>query len=365
MISHSITRRSAFTLVEVLLSTAVLALLVMILATITNQTAKTWRYTTGKIEQFSGARDAFESLTRQLGQSTLNQHYDYFDSNGQVRTVDNAGVFVPKSYGRQSSLRFISGSMDRDNRFNGDTAPALAADPSRPRPTHGIFFHAPLGLVDDSAKFGALPGLLNSWGYYLEFDSDARTRPIFLKSGQSGTPLRWRYRLMEFMRPSEEMITYTSPNEWFQRAVNEPDTPSAHVLAENIVTLVLQPMLAPEDEEKLASPPSVAGTALAPSYYYDSTKKHPTPELNPQHQLPPMIRVTMVAIDEPSATRLASGSTPPDLGQASLFPTDRASSAVDYQRDLASLESTLSEKRCSYRVFTNTVIIRGAKWSKQ
>jgi uncharacterized protein (TIGR02599 family) len=355
----------AFTLVEVLLSTAVLSLLVIVLVSITNQTAATWRYTTGKIEQFSGARDAFESLTRQIGQATLNTRYDYFNSSGEARTQDNAANFVPKSYGRQSDLRFISGSMDRANRFDGQPASPLAADAGRPRPTHGIFFHAPLGFVDDTAKYGALPGLLNTWGYYVEFDNDQRSRPSFLANGSGGTPLRYRYRLMEFMRPSEQLVTYSTPNDWFQPAVNEAGTPSAHALAENIIALVIQPMLSPEDEQKLASPPAVAGTALAPTYFYDSTQKHATADLNPHHQLPPMVRVTMVAIDEPSAIRLATGSTMPDFGLDSLFQTASASSTEQYQNDLDTLSARLAEKRCSYRVFTTNVIIRGAKWSKQ
>ncbi len=357
--------RSAFTLVELLLSTAVLALIVMMLAAMTNQTAATWRYTSGKIEQFSGARDAFESLTRQVGQATLNTYYDYFDASGQRRTPDNAGLFVPKNYGRQSELRFISGSMDRDNRYGGESVPPLAADASRPRPTHGIFFHAPLGYVEDTPLHGGLQGLLNSWGYYVEFDSDERNRPPFLQGATGIAPPRWRYRLMEFMQPSEKMETYSKPDDWFAPAVNQQGTPQAHVLAENIVALIIQPALAPKDEQELTPPPTVAGTALAPGYFYDSTKKNPNPALNPQHQLPPMVRVTMVAIDEPSAIRLASGSEMPDFGLEDLFRTDSSNSAASYEKDLATLEATLAEKRCSYRVFTTTVVIRGAKWSKQ
>lgn len=358
-------RKSAFTLLEVLLSTAIIGLIVVVLVSVTNQTALTWKYTTGKIEQYSSARDAFESLTRQLGQSTLNTHYEYFNDKGEARTAENSGVFVPKTYGRQSDLRFISGSMDRPNRYNGEPAVSLAADPARPRPTHGVFFHAPLGMVDDTALHGGLESLLNIWGYYIEFDSDQRIRPSFLQAGGSSAPLRWRYRLMELMRPSEKMTTYTDPNQWFEPAVNEVGTPSAHVLAENVIALILQPMLAPKDEQELASPPTTPGTGLAPTYYYDSSKKNPIPAVNPQHQLPPMIRVTMVALDEPSAIRMANSSTMPDFGLPALFATDRANSAADYERDLATLEKTLADKRCSYRVFTTNLVIRGAKWSKE
>ncbi len=362
----------AFTLVELMVSTVVLGLIVLMLASMTNQTASTWQYTTGKIEQFSGARSGFESITRQLGQATLNTYYDYYDASGETRTAANADTFVPKNYGRKSELRFISGSMDRTNLYNGQSEPALAADTTRPRPTHGVFFHAPLGKVDDQAAHGGLEALLNCWGFYVEFNSDEQERPTFLQGASATAPLRWRYRLMQFMQSSEQLKTYSTPTDWFRTAVNLPaapadpdNSPSSYVLAENIVALILQPALSPKDEALLNPVPSVPGTALAPSYFYDSTKKNPIGALNPQNQLPPNVRVTMVAIDEPSAIRLASGSTMPDFGLANLFKTNDAAGASSYEQDLTTLENNLAAKKCSFRVFTTNVVIRGAKWSKQ
>jgi len=115
----------------------------------------------------------------------------------------------------------------------------------------------------------------------------------------------------------------------------------------------------------LPSPPSVPGTALAPSYFYDSTLKNPVPAINPEHQLPPNVRVTMVAIDEPSAIRLAHGQTMPDFGLANLFLTNGTTTAANYAADLQTLQTNLTAQHCSFRVFTSNVVIRGAKWSKQ
>lgn len=358
-------RHSAFSLVELMAAMGVLALMILILGSMTNQITSTWRYTTGKTEQFRAARDGFESLTRQLGQATLNPYYDYYNANGETRTSDNAGVFVPRNYGRQSELRFISGSMDRNNRYAGQSLLPLAADPARPRPTHGIFFHAPLGLVEDTARHGGLQGVLNCWGYYVEFDSDERGRPAFLEGNSQIAPPRWRYRLMEFMQPAEELATYRRPADWFATAVNTAGTPYAHVLAENVVALIVQPLLSPKDEAELKPPPATPGTALAPSYFYDSTSKNAEPALNPHHQLPPNVRVTMVCIDEPSAIRMESGTTMPDLGLPSLFSTDAAGTAARYDADLKTLEDTLVAKRAGYRIFSTNVVIRGARWSNQ
>jgi uncharacterized protein (TIGR02599 family) len=60
------------TLVELAVSTAVLALLLLLLLSMVNQTDSVWRQTRGKIEQFREAREGFESMTRRLGQATLN-----------------------------------------------------------------------------------------------------------------------------------------------------------------------------------------------------------------------------------------------------------------------------------------------------
>ena len=55
----------------------------------------------------------------------------------------------------------------------------------------------------------------------------------------------------------------------------------------------------------------------------------------------------------------------PDLQLPTLFPTDRGASAIDYSKDLQTLQARLTGLHCSFRVFTTDVIIRGAKWSKQ
>src|SRR5258708_3308729 len=113
------TRSTGFTLVELLVSMGILSVLSIILVSITNSTASTWRYPTSRIEQFRGAETAFEGITRRLSQATLNTYWDY-DSPS-----------TPKRYLRKSELRFISGRM------TGKPAdkPLLATSALR-RPTH-------------------------------------------------------------------------------------------------------------------------------------------------------------------------------------------------------------------------------------
>ena len=133
-----------FTLVELMVSVGLISLVAFILLSMTNSTASTWRYTTGRIEQFRGANTAFESITRRLSQATLNTYWDY----------DNPTK--PTRYLRQSDLRFITGRTE-----------TLLATKTPRRPTHSVFFQAPLGFVNDDTNFSGLDNLINTWGYYV------------------------------------------------------------------------------------------------------------------------------------------------------------------------------------------------------
>ncbi|MEI8339977.1 MAG: Verru_Chthon cassette protein C [Verrucomicrobiota bacterium] len=351
--------RRGFTLVELLVSMAILTLIVVLLATIVNQTSATWQYTNSRIEQFRGARDGFEAMTRRLSQATLNTYWDYLDANGAGRTSANSASFVPARYARQSELRFISG-------------PGLAGDVNTtpPRPTHSIFFQAPLGYVEDRGNFGGLENLLNTWGYYIEFNMEP-SRPPFVTGTMA--PPRYRYRLMELMCPSEKMPLYKytsgsptySGQQWFTDLIGPAISGTyTHVLAENIVALVILPKLSQQDENKLIPKPTAAnlGTSLAPKFSYDSTQTNANPSLNPKNQLPPVLQVTMVAVDEASYSRVQSGTKALDLGLAPLFTTQSGSPAT--QADLDTLQATLLKKHINFRVFTTEISLKAAKWSR-
>ena len=347
--AHPAARRPGFTLIELMLSTSLIALIALLLVSMTNSTAATWRYTTSRIEQFRSADAAFESITRRLSQATLNTYWDYDSPT------------VPTKYLRQSDLRFITGPMT-----TGAKALLTTKDPRRP--THGVFFQAPLGVVDEpNNNFTGLDNLLNTCGYYVEFNKEVR--PKFIDDLPSGPPLRYRYRLMEFTQPSNALLIYgkdssnkpyNSAHKWFSDALPVAPavlSPSVHVMAENIIALVIQPKLSKKDETS-------TGKTLSTDYTYDSTGTNTDPDINPKSQLPPIVQVTLVAIDENSASRLANGPTPPTF-DASLDTLFQKTS--DFDADLKTLQTTLlnSKPPASFRVFTSNVSIRGAKWSRK
>jgi uncharacterized protein (TIGR02599 family) len=340
--------QDGFTVAELLVASAILALLVVLLLSMVTQTSKTWKATSGKIEEFRDARDAFDTITRRMGQATLNTYLDY----------DNPAN--PKAYMRQSELRFLSGT----------TTNILGNILTTTNPTMGVFFQAPNGFSTNSTN-SILQNALNTWGYFIEYGSDSNSRPGFLPLGAPAP--RYRYRLMELMEPTENLsvYNYTSGNrnytniDWISNSMANPTNRPAHVLSENVIALIVLPKLSPTDVANMGSNYSVS--SLAPNFIYDSSQNLNTnpidANLNTHNQLPPVIQVTMVAVDETSAVRFAntysnlmSANSP--QGYANLFQ-----SASNLSTDLTNLGSILAAKQINYRIFTTDVMIKGAKWS--
>lgn len=354
---------SGFTIVEIIVAAAIMIYILLVLSSMTGLISRNWSTTKAKIEEFREAREGFESMTRTISQATLNTYLDFVDANGNTRftysSSANSTNFQPARYTRQSELRFLSGPN-----LVGNTS----SSPSRP--THSIFFQAPLGLVTNATSYGGLENLLNTWGYYIEFNADTN-RPSFL-SMSSPRP-RYRYRLMQLMEPSENLSLYnytatnpallsTDPNgtNWFGDPLSTGT--NSRVLAENIIALVLLPQLSPGDTN---SP-----TALAPSYTYDTTSNNAIAALNPKNQLPPLVMITMVAVDEPSYSRLQGSSTTPPSGLSSALTAFTSAgnltnaASPGYAQDLQTLTQYLTSNHLAYRIFTTTVALKAAKWSR-
>lgn len=371
-----LSRRPGFTLVELLVSMAILVLLLLVLVSMTDATRKTWSYTNSRIEQFRNAREAFESITRKLSQATLNTYWDYHYPN-------NDTTQPPDSYIRQSELRFIS----------GDAATLTGSSNTQ---THAVFFQAPMGYVSDTADYSNLENLLNTWGYFIEFGSDSSMRPAFINSIPNVSAEHYRFRLMELMEPSDSLTLYNEEaaaggnslyklKTWFTIPFSKGGaTRPVRPLAENIVALVLLPKLTSGDQ----TAGNYTDASLAPNYLYDSTgtgmNTLSDKNLDPVNQLPPIVQVTMVAVDETTFNRLVpavpSGHPAPampDLGLSKLF-----NQASDYQKDLDQLQANLLQgsftdngqtytpsvtvaSKLNYRLFTTNVSLKAAKWSRQ
>src|SRR5262245_58736619 len=93
---------AAFTLVEVMVSSALLVFIMVLVLSTVEQTQRVWARAESKVSQFQSARNAFESLTRRTSQATLNTYYRAFDQD--IRTES-----AQLTYTRESELQFLTG----------------------------------------------------------------------------------------------------------------------------------------------------------------------------------------------------------------------------------------------------------------
>jgi len=306
---------------------------------VVSHTQRSWGYAKGRLEEFKEASRAFDTMSRALSEATLNVRLEYDDPTN------------PSALVRRSDLRFLSGPNAR--LFSGSAATL---------PGMSVFFQSPSGFSTNATN-GLLRNALSTRGYFLEYGPDTADKPAFL---DVSIPSRGnRYRLMELKEPTESLSVlaqgagnpgYTN-SDWVTDSLLQPASRRpAHMLAENIVGMILLPKL---PDAQLSAP--YTASSLAPDYVYDSSRtnsRSSDPVLNPHHQLPPVLQVTLIAVDEASALKFPAALSSLSNAMSGLFSDSRA-----YSNDLSALESYLSTRGISYRVFSTEVPIRGAKWS--
>jgi uncharacterized protein (TIGR02599 family) len=347
-----------FTLIEMLLSITILSVVLMTTSSLLNASLGQLRIAESRNGQFREVQAAFETMCRRLETCEINPYYDYVYSNNDANTV-------PTGYKLQSDLHFVCGPA------TSGTAPVIG---SGNRPGHAVFFHGTYG-ISSQKEWKGLGTLLNSWGYFLEFGSDDSMRPSFLipANGTGIVSPRHRFRLKELQVPAEMMRTYAlklnsqttraKVQEWYTTALAE--TANVHTVAENIAACVIFPMV--PDGSTTSTGATLKPEALAPDYTYDtrsyqyggSASASSLAEVT-RHRLPPLLRLTLVALDEVSAARLQelNGADMPALGLEILFQD-----AAKYDQDIRSLEASLVGQKLNYRVFSTTVRLRNARWN--
>lgn len=324
-------KATAFTLIELLVSIVILLLVLVTLLQFMTNVERAWKRTAE--DPFADAEDAFETIANRLANATLEPYQDYADSSGAFRT-NGASAFLPDHLARRSDLAFVCGASSGTTGWLSGSGRTGVGD--------GLFFVSPQGYTQTEAHVG-LERLLNTLGYFVEFSDESAAPPFILSITH-----RWRWRLKEVMQPSEALGIYTQSTSmpWVQAAV-QPGAPIS-ILAENVAALVVLPERAADD----------AGAALAPDYHYDSRD---TGNSLTRNQLPPRVRLVLVAIDEGSARILANenGMQPPLLIPADLFVD-----ASKMDADLASLDAQMTAQKISHRILQREILLPAASWSE-
>lgn len=433
--------RGGFTLTEVLVSSALIVAVMGLMLTTIDQTRRTINSTTARVSQFQSARVAFDSMTRTLSQATLNSYWDMDRSGDEqqnplgFRRNSDMHFISGKAYQDKILMGTDPEGKPRSAaRFPGHAvffqAPIGVTAEQETSPGSGSY-----GLK----RYRGMTNLLSACGFYVRWDEDASI-PDFMGANEKYAPSRMRFRLMEVRQPAERLMLYADQNyttvrsdpttkdakpgvgypgatDWLKVAVGTKALPtdftvpmgekkisnSSRSLAENIVALIILPKVPVQDRTsadrlddlttnfEYDSCPQVASDAMRREFRKNdpmASLKNVTFEvskvgpraLKQLHQLPPILQVTMVAIDESSAQKLQDyvGSTaePPEFtsglfGQVTTQqaflrdlgdPANLNKNSLVYR--LSNPKKDLPTPRLTYRVFTTDVVLRGSKWSK-
>ncbi len=294
---------------------SVMALLMLLLASLNNQTMQLWRRTAGSVEAFQAARLAFDVIVRQIQTATLNVYWDY--------DVPSA----PTRYLRRSDLAFVCG-------------PASAILGNSYGPGSAVFFQAPLGRLANPASH-QLKLALNVCGFYLTFGDVNANLPGFLS-----LPAKNRYRLMSLQTTGEGMRVFggRNQNNWFGDQLG-----GARILADNVVLLLVRPLSAARLDI------SSVGYAMDSRLGENSVPQPP-----PSNQLPSLIDITMVVVSEDSQKRkdVVNGYQFAAAELATLF-----NNPANYDNDMKTFGDILLREKLEFRVFRQQIGLPNSKWS--
>ncbi len=287
---------AAFTILEILVSMAILSILVIALSGLMNLANKTYKSSNARLDAFESARSAFEMLTRHLRQAVLHSYWGYDNPQNPVH------------YAMHSDLHFVAGPGSALGTGGGSS--------------HAVFFQAPLGAAESPAlRQNTL--LMNNVGYFVRFGDD----PLVPPSLRSSLPARKRFRLHLFQAPREKFHTYDhtlqtdsgvivgddqfSGFDWFRDDLAADRF--LHAVADNVVAVLIRP---------------VASDGSSPGYLWNSRSSSRPGQL---HRLPDTLDVAMVVIDDASAERLGEA--------ADDFPAALFQDPASFDSDLQQLES--------------------------
>jgi len=341
------TRAGAFTLLELLVACAVFILLLALLLSIIGQTSRLVGRSTQSVSAFQEARTAFELMTRSLSQATLNTYWDYLDANGAYRTPDNASTFQPTNYGRNSDLHFLLGDAGSVSGSGYTSLPGTVGT------GQAVVFQLPSGRSANS-QYKNLEQLLNACGYFIEY-GDRVALPAPFPSGES----KYRFRLMQAIQPAESLEVFKTKtgNSWIQGLSQQ-----ALPVADNIIYALIWPRRSPSDD-----PGGKELTDLSPSKGFafdsrpDSAAASKWPQPDNVHQLPPVLQITLVALDEVTAARVCRSSTPPSEITSLFQGIFQSPSQNQFEEDLKTLERRMGEKGYGFRIFTTTIPLKECK----
>lgn len=341
-------RRRAFTLVEVLVSMVILAMMMLIITTVISQAQRSWKAASSKVSQFREARLAFDTITRNLRQATIDTHRTFLWGTA---TYSSDPLAPPTGSGRIAHLG-----------IKFDTASRLVSGGggSSELPGHAVVFQAPLGKTAmgerSSVDISGLKNLLCTRGYFVQFGSDSNFLPVGLASRLQA---KHRYRLFEYQPNTENNAVYNESGDqgWATIELNDAGN-TVRPLADNILMLGFAVSFATPASESV---PRLAGNSETNLEY--AFNSYEAPEAAKRFRLPRYAHVFMIAMDEESAARLAQihNTSAPDTVRSSGATFTSPNQLFGQSGDLAKVRAYMDSQRLNYRIFNSAILILGSE----
>jgi uncharacterized protein (TIGR02599 family) len=159
---------------------------------------------------------------------------------------------------------------------------------------------------------------------------------------------------MQLRQPTEDLDIYDSLDPvdhlWITENMNSENL---QVVAENVIGFIVSP-LGPGDDP----------TAIAPLHEFDSRIPFGLPTdkgtRSVLHELPPVVKVTIIAISEETANRLQGDKTTPpeELLIEKIATFDDADKYAD---DIDAVRQHYNDQRIEIRIFSASVPLQSAK----
>jgi uncharacterized protein (TIGR02599 family) len=373
-------RRAAFTLVEVLVSITILAMIMAIVTQVLGQAQRSWKAASSRVTQFSEARQAFDTVTRNLRQASLPTYWDWaYDASG-TKMLPDEFTDPPVTLVKRAYLGFACGPAS-SLVTGGGSSDAL--------PGHAVVFQAPTGYstttnpTTGAPMYDQLDRLLCARGYFVRFSSDAAFVPAAL-TGRLAE--KHRFRLYEYGPPTELNPVFATPppptitadggtspvGTWMtidassmeKRGGGAATSPSSYIrpVAENILIMAFAVSFSSPTGVGMASLGHPASSSSESVSFFSSYNSYTGAlgggsgsSLPQTNRLPRAVEVMMVALDEESATKLSDkyGRTPPPVLSRAGASFSKTS---EHDTDIKRLREALQKEKLNFRIF-NTIIL--------
>jgi uncharacterized protein (TIGR02599 family) len=287
--------------VELLVSMAVLALLLVLVAQALAMTHRSWMFTHASAEMQRTVEDIQAVLSRHIGLATLQP---------RMRFDEVTGAFMP-----ESDLHFVCGPAAALL----STVPGTCSD--------AVFFQ-------HAANADSLKTVMQACGFFVQYGDEATRQPAFIKSAISSR----RFRLMQFHQSASSLTIFRHPAlstitrrselyEWFVRPVADSPINHVSIVAENVLAMSINPH---------------GGL----NRYHD-TRRHQweeaTAEANAsQHRLPESLSISLLVTDEASWSKLSSAAADTLAKAVIQRDKDQAISGTSTHSTLESLREMMA-----------------------